>query len=54
MIGIDLWEHAYFDRFHGDKEAYVETFWNFVNWDKVSENFEKYNLNGFKVAPIIE
>jgi superoxide dismutase len=54
IIGIDLWEHAYFDRFHGDKEAYVEQYWNFINWGKVSENFEKYNLNQNKVAPLLE
>ena len=49
-----MWEHAYFNRFKGDKEAYVEEFWKFIDWDKVSANFEKFNLEGLKVAEIIE
>jgi superoxide dismutase len=54
VIGLDLWEHAYFTQFEGNKEAYVDKFWHFINWEKVSANFEKHNLNGFKVAPIVD
>lgn len=53
VIGLDLWEHAYFTHYKGDKEAYVENFWNFVDWGKVSLNFEKFNSQ-HKVAPLIE
>jgi Fe-Mn family superoxide dismutase len=54
VIGIDLWEHAYFDKFSGDKTAYVNEFFNCIDWLKVSENFEKFNLAGNKVAPLID
>ena len=53
IIGIDMWEHAYLFRFEGNKGAYVDKFWEFVDWGKVSEVFEKFNLNG-KVGTILE
>lgn len=54
VIGLDLWEHSYFSQYEGDKGAYVDNFWKVIDWEKVSSNFEKYNLDGFKVAPIID
>lgn len=48
-----MWEHAYFNKYHGDKGAYVDNFWNFIDWTKVSTNFEKFNL-AHKVAPVVE
>ena len=53
IIGLDLWEHAYFNQYEGDKERYIENFWGFVDWDKVSENFERFNLDN-KVAPLLD
>ena len=44
VMGIDLWEHAYFTQFQGDKAAYCLEFLNHVNWAKLSENFESFNL----------
>ena len=40
ILGIDLWEHAYYDEHCGDKKVYVEAFLKSVNWDKVSTLFE--------------
>jgi len=53
IVGIDLWEHAYFSQYEGNKEAYLDAFLENVDWKKVSQNFELYNLEG-KVAPILE
>ena len=39
-----MWEHAYLFRFEGNKGAYVDKFWEFVDWGKVSEVFEKFKL----------
>ncbi|TNV82978.1 hypothetical protein FGO68_gene16325 [Halteria grandinella] len=52
IIGIDLWEHAYFSQFGGDKNAYLERFWAHVNWGKVSHRFEATILPTGKPAPI--
>lgn len=40
ILGIDLWEHAYFLDYQYDKKKYVDTFLNFVNWEKVSDNYK--------------
>ena len=53
VIGIDMWEHAYFHKYQGDKAAYVGNFWNYVDWTKVSANFEKFNEQ-HKVAPVLQ
>ena len=44
VCGIDLWEHAYFFNFKGDKSAYVDSWFKMIHWDKVSTAFETYNL----------
>jgi len=55
IIALDMWEHSYMLQYLGakGKEAYVDNFWLCVDWEKVSANFEKYNLDGFKVAPLL-
>ena len=55
VLGIDLWEHAYIQKYGGGADGrgkYVERFLECVNWEKVSENFEKFNLAG-KVGPVL-
>jgi Fe-Mn family superoxide dismutase len=37
LLGIDLWEHAYYLKFRHRRADYVEAFWNVVDWDVVSE-----------------
>jgi Fe-Mn family superoxide dismutase len=51
IFGIDLWEHAYFAQYNGDKSVYCREFLESLNWAKLSENFEAFNLKG-KVAPL--
>lgn len=52
VVGIDLWEHAYFSTFKGDKAAYCDAWFGNVNWGKVSGGFESHNLGG-KVVPLL-
>lgn len=39
LLTIDVWEHAYYVDKRNARPAYVESFWNLVNWDFVNANF---------------
>ncbi len=54
ILGIDVWEHAYYLKYQNKRADYLSAIWNVINWNEVSNNFKAATKSKFDDWPALK
>jgi Fe-Mn family superoxide dismutase len=54
ILGLDLWEHAYYLKYKNKRDQYIKNFWNCVNWDFVNKLYKMRSERKIKESVILK